>query len=123
MKGTRGLGSTGERLALAHLRDQGYELLEANWRCSLGEIDLVMRDGPTLVFVEVRTRRGEELGSPEESVTPAKQERLASLAAQWLGDRYPEEEPPDWRIDVVGVHLSSAGKLAGINHLPGAVGF
>ncbi|MDP9379767.1 MAG: YraN family protein [Chloroflexota bacterium] len=123
MRGTRGLGDAGEKLALRRLLELGYELLETNWRCRNGEIDLVMRDGETLVFVEVRTRRGEGLGTPEESVTLAKQQRLVSLATQWLAERYPEEEPPDWRIDVVGVHLSTSGKLLEINHLPGAIGF
>ncbi len=123
MKGTRGLGSTGERLALEHLLSTGYELVERNWRSSLGEIDLIMRDGPTAVFVEVRTRRGEGLGSPEESVTQMKQARLVALAEQWLAEHYPDQEPPEWWIDVVGVHLSASGKLTEINHIPSAVGF
>ena len=123
MKGKRGLGDAGERLALGRLRALGYALVEANWRCRAGELDLVMRDGPTLVFVEVRTRRGEERGTPEESVTPAKQARLAALAERYLQDRYPDAEPPDYRIDVVGVHLSASGTLLEINHLPSAVGF
>lgn len=123
MKGKRGLGDAGERLALGRLRALGYALVEANWRCRAGELDLVMRDGPTLVFVEVRTRRGEERGTPEESVTPVKQARLAALAERYLQDRYADAEPPDYRIDVVGVHLSASGTLLEINHLPNAVGF
>lgn len=123
MKGKRGLGDAGEKLALGRLRALGYALVEANWRCRAGELDLVMRDGLTLVFVEVRTRRGEERGTPEESVTPAKQARLAALAESYLQDRYADAEPPDYRIDVVGVHLSASGALVDINHLPNAVGF
>ena len=123
MKGTRGLGSAGEKLALEHLRGLGYEPLDMNWRCRAGEIDLVMRDAATLIFVEVRTRRGERLGTPEASVTPAKQERLGRLALLWLDEHYPDTEPPDCRIDVVGVHLSPTGLLLGINHVPDAVGF
>jgi putative endonuclease len=123
VKGKRGLGDAGEKLALGRLRALGYALVEANWRCRAGELDLVMRDGLTLVFVEVRTRRGEERGTPEESVTPAKQARLAALAESYLQDRYADAEPPDYRIDVVGVHLSASGALVDINHLPNAVGF
>lgn len=122
MKGSRGLGSAGERLALRHLGRLGYGLVETNWRCPLGELDLVMRDGPTLVFVEVRTRRGSALGTPEESITRGKRERLASLAEQWLSE-HTVGHPPDWRIDVVGVHLSPSGRLLQINHVPNAVGF
>jgi len=120
---TRGLGDAGERLALSRLEALGYELVESNWRCRGGEIDLIMRDAGTLVFVEVRTRRGRASGTPEESVTPAKQARLLALGERWLAEHYPDSELPDCRIDVVGVHLSPSGKLLGVNHLPGAVGF
>jgi len=120
---TRGLGDAGERLALSRLEALGYELVESNWRCRGGEIDLIMRDAGTLVFVEVRTRRGWASGTPEESVTPAKQARLLALGERWLAEHYPDSELPDCRIDVVGVHLSPSGKLLGVNHLPGAVGF
>ncbi|MDQ3327632.1 MAG: YraN family protein [Chloroflexota bacterium] len=123
MSSTRRLGDAGERLALSRLEALGYELVESNWRCRGGEIDLIMRDAGTLVFVEVRTRRGRASGSPEESVTPAKQARLIALGEQWLAEQYPDTEPPDCRIDVVGVHLSTSGKLLAVNHIPGAVGF
>ncbi|MEJ7652506.1 MAG: YraN family protein [Chloroflexia bacterium] len=63
-----------------YLRQKGYELLETNWRCPGGELDLILTHGEAVVFVEVRTRRGERAGSPEESVTRAKQDRLRSLA-------------------------------------------
>lgn len=121
--GPGGLGGAGERLALARLRENGYELVEANWRCRLGEIDLVMHDGPTVVFVEVRTRRGVGHGTPEESVTRRKQHRLVALAEAWLAQHCDEKDLPDWRIDVVGVHLSASGKVLGLNHIPDAIGF
>lgn len=123
MKGKRGLGATGERLALSHLRALGYELVEANWRCRQGELDLVLRREGVLVFVEVKTRRGDALGTPEESVTRRKQGRLASLALSWLADHPEAGEDPEWRIDVVGVHLSPSGQLLGINHVEDAVTF
>ncbi len=123
MRGSRGLGEAGERLACDFLLEKGYELLETNWRCSAGELDLVMRQAGTLVFVEVKTRRGDALGTPEEAVTPAKQARLGALALGWLAAHYGEGETPEWRIDVVGVHLSPSGKLSRINHVPDAVTF
>ena len=67
----QGLGAAGERLARRHLEHQGYEFIAANWRRPYGELDLIMRDGDTLVFIEVKTRRGERFGSAEESVRPA----------------------------------------------------
>lgn len=123
MKSRRGLGDAGERIALRYLIERGYTLIEANWRCSLGELDLVMSEGSVLVFVEVRTRRGDALGTPEESVTAAKRNRLAALATQWLDEHLPDPEPPDWRVDVVGVHLSSSGKVTEVNHVPHALAF
>ncbi len=119
MDARRRLGAAGESLALEHLRSRGYELVEANWRCRYGELDLVMRQGETVVFVEVRTRRGEAAGSPEESLTRAKLERLGSLAQLWLSERCEDGAEPDWRIDVVAVHISSSGRLLEINHLEG----
>ena len=81
----------GERLARQHLVRQGYEILETNIRLAgLGEIDIVARDGDTLAFVEVRTRRGQGYGSPEDSLTDAKQVRLAALAEAWLEVRQQE---------------------------------
>ena len=82
--GRKTTGSRGELLAAGYLRRQGYTILRTNWRCRRGEIDIIARDGATLVFVEVRTRRSTNLGSPEESVTPAKQRRLAELAQTYL---------------------------------------
>jgi len=115
----RRLGQRGEQIAAGALRQRGYTIRETNWRCSDGEIDLVAEEGGDLVFVEVRTRRGEDLGTAEESVTPAKQTRLIALA-----ERYYQEHtalPGDWRIDVVAIQLSPAGRLLRLNIIPHAV--
>ena len=66
------LGAYGEELAARHLRERGLVVLDRNWRCPLGEIDLVLRDGDTLVVCEVKTRSGVGYGTPHEAVTPAK---------------------------------------------------
>jgi putative endonuclease len=114
----RGLGRRGENLAAQYLVTKGHEIVARNWRCEVGELDLVIRDGDCLAFVEVRTRRGRSLGSPEESITQAKQARLITLgqayvqANEWAGD---------WRIDVVAVEMDRRGRLLRVDHYENAV--
>jgi putative endonuclease len=108
----QGLGAAGERLAAERLRRLGYRILDTNWRQPpLGEMDIVAQDGECLVFVEVRTRRGDLFGSPEESMTPRKRQRLASLAQAWLQANRPDDLEPRWRIDLVAVQMDSSGRL------------
>ncbi|HNS01220.1 MAG TPA: YraN family protein [Anaerolineae bacterium] len=114
------LGRAGEQMATDLLAGKGYQILARNWRSGRsGEIDLVAQDGPCLVIVEVRTRRGRQFGSAEESVTPAKQARLAALAeaysaeAGWQGPL---------RIDVVAISLTADGRLLETRHLMDVVG-
>ncbi|WDZ96041.1 YraN family protein [Herbaspirillum sp. WKF16] len=92
-------GDAAEDAALEHLRRHGLQLVERNFRCKGGEIDLVMRDGAALVFVEVRARAGSSHGGAAASVTPAKQRRLIVAAHSFL-QRY--SFPPPCRFDVVG---------------------
>lgn len=100
------LGAFGEAAAARHLVDQGMVLLDRNWRCELGEVDLVLRDGRTLVVCEVKTRSSLRFGAPLEGVTERKAARLRRLAARWLADH--EVRPDDVRIDLVGVLVRSA---------------
>jgi putative endonuclease len=95
------LGGFGEKLAAAHYRAHGYAVLERNWRCRVGEIDLICARGTTLVVCEVKARTGSARGHPLEAVTEPKQRRLRRLAAAYLqqqGWRWPEV-----RFDVVSV--------------------
>jgi putative endonuclease len=95
------LGGFGERLASEHYRAHGYAVLERNWRCALGEIDLICARGLTLVVCEVKARTGSAHGHPLEAVTALKQRRLRRLAATYLrqqGRRWPQV-----RFDVVSV--------------------
>jgi putative endonuclease len=117
--GRRRLGAFGERLAAAHLEAKGYRIRARNFRCREGEIDIVAQDGDTLVFVEVRTRRGDALGGPAESVTAIKEARLVTAATAYVQSLL--EPPADQRIDVVAVQLSSSGRLLAIDHIEGAV--
>ena len=80
----RALGQTGEDLAAEFLQQQGMVIIERNFRCPRGEIDIIARDGETIVFVEVKTRRTLALGSPLEAVTRAKLKRIRMLSAIWL---------------------------------------
>ena len=97
----RQLGDAGEDLAAAALKKQGYKILERNYVTPLGEIDLVARQGKTLIFVEVKTRRRGVFGSPGEAVHPAKQARLRRLADYYLKQKRLAEVPV--RFDVVGI--------------------
>ena len=122
--GRKATGSHGEILAVDYLRGQGYAILQTNWRCRRGEIDIIAQDGATLVFVEVRTRRSANLGSPEESVTAAKQRRLAELAQIYLQWREAAGKPwlDGWRIDVIAIRAGISTRSGDhLNHLVNAV--
>lgn len=95
------LGAYGERVAAAHLVAQGMVVLERNWRCPAGEIDIVARDGDVLVFCEVKTRSSVAFGTPLEAVSARKAARLRRLAAAWMHER--ALRVPEVRIDLVGV--------------------
>ena len=112
-------GQRGEALAAAYLRQKSYDVIERNWRCSVGELDIVAMDKEILVFVEVRTRTGQRFGSAEESVTPAKQRRLIELAQSYLQTL--DAPTPSWRIDVVAVQFGRGAPQ--INHIENAVGW
>jgi len=101
MDNRRSLGDRGEDMAAAHLKKQGYKILERNYRTPIGEIDLVARHQGALVFIEVKTRRSRRFGSPQEAVHPAKQERLRNLAEYYLQQQGLGEVTV--RFDVVGI--------------------
>jgi putative endonuclease len=104
----RDTGILGEKLARDFLRKRGYRILEANYRCPRGEVDLVAEHKDFLVFVEVRTKRSRDFGTPEESITPAKMERLITVAAHYRQTHH--DLPSLWRIDVVAVELGQKGR-------------
>lgn len=116
--GRRQLGRWGESIAAQHLADKGYQIVRRNWRCRQGEIDLVAQAGDTLVFVEVKTRRGRKMGTPEEGLTPHKSQQLLALGQIYVAT---EELDVDWRIDLVAVELDKSGKLLRCEHIPNAV--
>ena len=110
------LGRWGEGVAATYLEAQGMQIVARNWRCARGEIDLIARDGEDLVFVEVKTRRGRDLGLPEQALTPAKARKLVMLGQTYVA----EQDLVDlaWRVDLVAVELDSKGKLLRCEHIP-----
>lgn len=116
MRATDALGRYGEDVAARHLAEQGIVVLERNWRCDDGEIDILGRDGDVLVVCEVKTRRSTAYGDPLEAVTPRKAARLRRLAARWLAER--GVHPTAVRIDVVGVLRPERGPAL-VDHVRG----
>ncbi len=116
--GRKQLGAWGEGVAAVRLEAEGYRIVNRNWRCSQGEIDLIAQAGDTLVFVEVKTRRGRSMGTPEEALTPQKSRKLIQLAQLYLAEH---DLDVDWRIDLVAVELDTSGKLLRCEHIPNAV--
>jgi putative endonuclease len=112
----RSVGEYGERVAAQRLLGEGMVLVDHNWRCELGEIDLVLRDGDVLVVCEVKTRSSAAYGHPLEAVGPAKGARLRRLAARWVEEH--DVHPHEIRIDLVGVLLARRGP-AEIEHVQG----
>ncbi|TWD72478.1 putative endonuclease [Kribbella amoyensis] len=110
------VGQYGEQLAAEHLANAGFAILERNWRCAAGEIDIVARDGDTLVVCEVKTRRGLGYGSPLESITYRKLSKLRELVGHWLRDH--DLRPDHVRIDVVAILVPRDGK-ATVDHVRG----
>ncbi|MGB7449260.1 MAG: YraN family protein [Ornithinimicrobium sp.] len=112
----RDVGDRGEDAAAAHLRARGVRILERNWRCAHGELDIVGLDGDDVVFYEVKTRRSGRFGHPAEAVTPAKAARLRRLAGLWLSAH--PHLGQDLRIDVLALRLRGAGSYQ-VDHLRG----
>lgn len=116
----RRLGTRGEDQARRYLESQGYHFLAANWRCAVGELDLVMRHGAEIAFVEVKTRRGEAAGRAEEAISPAQGRRLLA-AAEWFLADHPELDDLIWRIDLVAITLAGPGSGSRLVHIVNAV--
>jgi putative endonuclease len=95
-------GHAAETAACRYLESRGLQLIERNYRSPFGEIDLVMRDGETLVFVEVRRRSSEKFGTPAETVGTRKQQRLRATAEHYL-QRHPKESQNPCRFDIVAI--------------------
>ena len=115
------LGRFGEDLAARYLVDAGVVILDRNWRCPQGELDIVALDGRSLIFCEVKTRSSTAFGLPAEAVTPAKASRIRRLARHWLSENRDgsSEYWPELRFDVISV-LRRRDQPPLVEHLPGA---
>ncbi len=103
------LGKQGERVAEKFIKRQGYKILERNYRCALGELDIIAEDHSVLVFVEVKTRTSADFGVPQAAVTHAKQRKIAQIAQNYLAHK--ELWGVDCRFDVVAVSLTNDGRI------------
>jgi putative endonuclease len=110
------LGQTGERYAAEHYERLGYTVLERNYRVLAGEIDLIVCDRRTLVFVEVKTRRAGGL-DPLGAITQDKQRRLRLLAVSWLASHPQRPRRGELRIDAVAVVIDGAGRLVALDQV------
>lgn len=110
-------GAAGEEMACRYLEQNGFRIIERNWRTRSGEVDIIARCGDTVVFIEVKTRRGRAFGEPEEAVTPAKARKIRQLAAEYLVTVSPSREV---RFDVIGLLLDAEGNLLQLRHITNA---
>jgi putative endonuclease len=100
------LGKTGEELAVAHLKGRKYNIIERNYRCPLGEMDIIAREKGNLVFVEVKTRATKDFGGPAAAVNERKQRQLSRVALMYLNQKRLKDIAA--RFDVVAVDLSES---------------
>ena len=123
------LGAAGEALAVRHLQSAGLTILERNWRCAAGELDIIAQEEapdysaggtmtPWLVLVEVRTRRGAQYGTALQSITRRKAAKVLEVAAHYVQS---VQWPGPWRIDAVAVQMDSQGRLLDIEHIRHAI--
>jgi putative endonuclease len=114
------LGRYGEELAARYLTEAGLEVVDRNWRCPAGDLDLIAREGAVLVVCEVKTRRSDAYGGPFSAITVPKLQRLRRLAVAWLeaDDRPEPVRPREIRVDVIGVWAPFGGRPR-VEHLRG----
>jgi putative endonuclease len=125
MRAKDAIGQYGQRVAERHLVDAGLTVVERNWRCADGELDLIATEGPVLVFCEVKTRSSMAYGDPAEAVLGEKALRLRRLALRWLAEQKAYGDPrywPELRFDVVSVLRQRQG-AASVRHLRGVLGW
>lgn len=118
-RGRQELGRRAEKLAADWLATLGYEIQARNYRCRAGEIDLVTRRGGRWVFVEVRSRRGDKFGTPEESLTPRKRRHMIASAQHFLLEH--DQPDADWGIDAVAVVFAADGQVERLDLIENAV--
>lgn len=109
-------GRIGEQMAQHLLEEKGYEIIKRNFSTRFGEIDLICKDGTTLVFVEVKTKKGLEFGTPEEMYTKGKADRVKRMASVYL-----EGRETNCRIDMVAIVLGANNEPERLTHYPNVI--
>jgi len=112
-------GMLGEKIACDFLGKNGYQIIETNYRCRDGEVDIIAKEQDMLVFVEVRTKKSFLFGTPEESITQRKKEKLRAVAEDYRQNH--DGLPPEWRIDVVAIQMDGSGKINRVEIIENAV--
>jgi putative endonuclease len=102
-------GKRGEDIAVAYLKNRGYRIIERNYTCLFGEIDIVAKDGDTFVFVEVKSRKSEKFGDPQGAVGREKQKKISRISLTYLEEKH--LYPCDARFDVVAIKMLPAGSI------------
>lgn len=115
MRNNLPLGRYGEDLAVKYLRSKGYKIIEKNFRCRVGEIDIIIQDKETLVFVEVKTRYSQDFGKPEEAITPRKLKSIIKTLEFYKNLHL--DLPESLRIDAILIELSPTGEVKRFEHL------
>jgi putative endonuclease len=113
------LGQRGEQLAVDKLRADGFEIVTRNYHCRTGELDIVARQADIWVFVEVRTRKSQLFGTPEESITDRKRQHLITAAQTYLQEQALQDV--NWRIDLVAIEIGPKGELVRLEVLENAI--
>jgi putative endonuclease len=113
------LGRWGENLAADYLTQKGYVILEQNFRTPYGELDLIVQDASTLVFVEIKTRSTDTFGLPEASITSRKQQHIVSAALAYM--QAASDTEISWRIDVIAIRKNNSGPTPEITHFKNAI--
>ncbi len=117
----KSVGELGENIAGKFLEKKGYKILERNYRCKEGEIDIVAEHKESLVFVEVRTKTTSRFGTPEESVSPNKMRTITNSSFSYLNTHKAFSQ--NWRIDFIGIELAADGDVKRVNHIENAIQF
>lgn len=112
------MGRAGEEAAAGHLKKKGLRIVKRNFRCRMGELDIVARDGPCLVFVEVRTVAGSAFGTAQESVNRKKRDKIRQVAMYYIQSEKVRDVP--LRFDVVAVTMDPGGRVLKIDHIVNA---
>jgi putative endonuclease len=112
-------GRLGEHLAVEYLQKHGFTIIETNYHCRAGEIDIVARQGDCLVFIEVRAKTGTGFCTPEESVSSAKKRKIIAAANRYRFDH--QDLPADWRIDFIAIEFDNKGKTKRLELIKNAI--